>query len=79
MTPQVRKRAVLALFKVFEKYPEALRTGFGRLREKLEDEDPGESGAVSPGSLLLSNAAAGAKQEGRGEVESRRAIQARFG
>ncbi|KAJ9117176.1 hypothetical protein QFC20_000319 [Naganishia adeliensis] len=37
----VRKRAVLAMFKIFEQYPEALRTGFTRLRDRLADDDPG--------------------------------------
>ncbi|KAF8588353.1 Adaptor protein complex AP-3 delta subunit [Ramaria rubella] len=37
----IRKRAVLALFKVFERYPDALQHSFPRLREKLEDPDPG--------------------------------------
>jgi AP-3 complex subunit delta-1 len=37
----VRKRAVLAMFKIFEQYPEALRTGFTRLRDRLVDDDPG--------------------------------------
>jgi AP-3 complex subunit delta-1 len=46
----IRKRAVLALFKVFVRYPEALQHSFPRLREKLEDPDPGEM----PTSLLFS-------------------------
>ncbi|KAF8515768.1 Adaptor protein complex AP-3 delta subunit [Hysterangium stoloniferum] len=37
----IRKRAVLALYKVFQRYPEALQHNFPRLREKLEDPDPG--------------------------------------
>lgn len=37
----IRKRAVLALYKVILKYPEALELGFSRLKEKLEDPDPG--------------------------------------
>ncbi|OCH95738.1 Adaptor protein complex AP-3 delta subunit, partial [Obba rivulosa] len=37
----IRKRAVLALFKVFIRYPEAIPQGMPRLREKLEDPDPG--------------------------------------
>ncbi|KAH7930472.1 Adaptor protein complex AP-3 delta subunit [Leucogyrophana mollusca] len=39
--PHIRKRAVLALYRVFEKYPDALRHGIGRLQEKLEDPDAG--------------------------------------
>jgi AP-3 complex subunit delta-1 len=38
----VRKRAVLTLFKIFLKYPETLEQNYGRLREKLEDPDPGQ-------------------------------------
>jgi AP-3 complex subunit delta-1 len=39
--PQIRKRSVLVLYKVFLKYPEALEHSIVRLREKLEDPDPG--------------------------------------
>jgi AP-3 complex subunit delta len=38
----IRKRSILALYKVIVKYPEASQNGMGRLREKLEDQDPGE-------------------------------------
>jgi len=38
--PYIRKKAVLVLYKVFLKYPEALRPSFNRLKEKLEDPDP---------------------------------------
>eukprot|EP01098_Paradermamoeba_levis_P007609 TRINITY_DN3155_c0_g3_i7.p1 TRINITY_DN3155_c0_g3~~TRINITY_DN3155_c0_g3_i7.p1 ORF type:complete len:851 (+),score=264.14 TRINITY_DN3155_c0_g3_i7:120-2672(+) len=37
--PFVRKRAVLSLYKIFLKYPGALRPAFPRLKEKLEDPD----------------------------------------
>ncbi|KAI9027848.1 adaptin N terminal region-domain-containing protein [Hyaloraphidium curvatum] len=37
--PYIRKRTVLLLYKVFLKYPEALKIAFPRLREKLEDPD----------------------------------------
>jgi AP-3 complex subunit delta-1 len=37
----VRKRAVLALFRIFERYPDAMRMGFSRLKDRLEDDDPG--------------------------------------
>jgi len=30
------------MYKVFLKYPESLRPAFPRLKEKLEDPDPGE-------------------------------------
>ncbi|CCL98144.1 uncharacterized protein FIBRA_00138 [Fibroporia radiculosa] len=39
--PHIRKRAVIALYKVFVKYPEVIPHGLGRLREKLNDTDPG--------------------------------------
>lgn len=43
-----RKRAVLLLYKIFLKYPDALRPTFPRLKEKLEDPDPGvQSSAVN--------------------------------
>lgn len=38
----IRKRAILAVYKIFVKYPEASQNGMGRLREKLEDPDPGK-------------------------------------
>ncbi|KAJ7459062.1 adaptin N terminal region-domain-containing protein [Mycena galericulata] len=37
----IRKRAILALYKVMLKYPEALQQGVARLKEKLDDPDPG--------------------------------------
>ncbi|KAF7792545.1 hypothetical protein EIP86_003586 [Pleurotus ostreatoroseus] len=37
----IRKRAVLALYKVLVKYPEATPNAMTRLRERLEDNDPG--------------------------------------
>ncbi|KAI0964144.1 hypothetical protein AcW1_001032 [Taiwanofungus camphoratus] len=37
----IRKRAVVALYKVFVKYPDLVSSGMGRLREKLEDTDAG--------------------------------------
>ncbi|KAG7160364.1 AP-3 complex subunit delta-like, partial [Homarus americanus] len=46
--PYLRKKAVLLLYKVFLKFPEALRPAFPRLKEKLEDPDPGvQSAAVN--------------------------------
>ncbi|XP_049824331.1 AP-3 complex subunit delta-1 isoform X2 [Aethina tumida] len=46
--PYIRKKAVLMMYKVFLKYPEALRSAFPRLKEKLEDPDPGvQSAAVN--------------------------------
>ena len=40
--PYLRKKAVLIMYKVFLKFPEALRPAFPRLKEKLEDPDTGE-------------------------------------
>ncbi|XP_068238241.1 AP-3 complex subunit delta-1 isoform X2 [Palaemon carinicauda] len=46
--PYLRKKAVLLLYKIFLKFPEALRPAFPRLKEKLEDPDPGvQSAAVN--------------------------------
>jgi AP-3 complex subunit delta-1 len=46
--PYIRKKAVLMMYKVFLKYPEALRPAFPKLKEKLEDPDPGvQSAAVN--------------------------------
>ena len=39
--PYLRKKGVLLLYKVFLRYPDALRPAFPRLKEKLEDPDPG--------------------------------------
>ncbi|KAL3110627.1 hypothetical protein niasHT_017505 [Heterodera trifolii] len=46
--PYVRKKAILLLYKIFLKYPESLRPTFARLRDRLEDQDPGvQSAAVN--------------------------------
>ncbi|KAG7932813.1 hypothetical protein KL934_003468 [Ogataea polymorpha] len=37
--PFIRKKAVLAMYKIFLKYPDALRLHFDKLIEKLDDED----------------------------------------
>ena len=42
----VRRKAALALYKCFLTYPESLRPSFGRLTERLEDDDPGVVSAV---------------------------------
>jgi AP-3 complex subunit delta-1 len=39
--PYLRKKSVLIMYKVFLQFPEALRPAFPRLKEKLEDPDPG--------------------------------------
>ncbi|CAH1773291.1 unnamed protein product, partial [Owenia fusiformis] len=44
--PYLRKKAVLIMYKVFLAFPEALRPAFPRLKEKLEDGDPGVQSAV---------------------------------
>ncbi|CAG8543565.1 9729_t:CDS:10, partial [Racocetra persica] len=38
--PYVRKKVVLVLYKLFLKFPEALRLSFPRLKERLDDPDP---------------------------------------
>lgn len=40
--PYLRMKAVLMMYKVFLRYPEALRPAFPKLKEKLEDPDPGK-------------------------------------
>lgn len=41
-------KSVLMMYKVFLRYPEALRPAFPKLKEKLEDPDPGvQSAAVN--------------------------------
>ncbi|CAK5264345.1 unnamed protein product, partial [Mycena citricolor] len=42
----IRKRAILALYKVMIQYPDAVAPGIARLKEKLEDPDPGVVGAT---------------------------------
>jgi AP-3 complex subunit delta-1 len=37
--PYIRKKACLVLYKVFLKFPEALRPAFARLKDKLDDAD----------------------------------------
>ncbi|KAI8083196.1 adaptin N terminal region-domain-containing protein [Gilbertella persicaria] len=44
--PYIRKKVVLVLYKIFLKFPEALRLSFPRLKEKLEDPDPSVVSAV---------------------------------
>ncbi|CAG8496630.1 6148_t:CDS:10 [Ambispora leptoticha] len=44
--PYVRKKVVLVLYKIFLKFPEALRLSFPRLKERLEDSDPSVVSAV---------------------------------
>ncbi len=45
-TPRIRKRAVLCLLPCWEAFPEGLREGFPRLRERLADGDQGVVGAT---------------------------------
>lgn len=40
--PYLRKKSCLVLYKIFLKFPDALRPSFPRLKEKLDDPDPGE-------------------------------------
>ncbi|KAI6035898.1 hypothetical protein PISMIDRAFT_15689 [Pisolithus microcarpus 441] len=44
--PHIRKRAVLTLYRVREKYPEALPQGIIRLQEWVDDPDPGVVSAM---------------------------------
>ncbi|KAI9632944.1 putative delta adaptin-like subunit of the clathrin associated protein complex [Dioszegia hungarica] len=44
-SPRIRKRAVLCLLPCWEAFPEGLREGFPRLRERLADDDQGVVGA----------------------------------
>jgi AP-3 complex subunit delta len=39
--PQIRKRAVIAVYRMLLKYPQAASFALGRLKEKLDDLDPG--------------------------------------
>ncbi|EEB12096.1 AP-3 complex subunit delta-1, putative [Pediculus humanus corporis] len=43
--PYIRKKAVLMMYKIFLRFPEALRPAFPRLKEKLEDPDSGVQSA----------------------------------
>ena len=36
-----RKKSTLAMYCIFMKFPDALRPAFPRLKEKLDDDDPG--------------------------------------
>lgn len=46
--PYLRMKSVLMMYKVFLRYPDALRPAFPKLKEKLEDPDPGvQSAAVN--------------------------------
>jgi len=45
-TPRIRKRAVLCLLPCWEAFPEGLREGFPRLRERLSDDDQSVVGAT---------------------------------
>lgn len=38
--PYVRKKAILAMYKIFLQFPEALRSSFSRLKDRLSDPDP---------------------------------------
>ena len=40
--PHIRKRAVIAVYKTLVKYPEATPFALTRLKERLEDQDPGK-------------------------------------
>jgi AP-3 complex subunit delta-1 len=44
--PYIRKKAVLLMYKIYLKYPDALRPSFPRLKEKLDDPDPSVQAAA---------------------------------
>eukprot|EP01119_Soliformovum_irregulare_P006547 TRINITY_DN1867_c0_g1_i1.p1 TRINITY_DN1867_c0_g1~~TRINITY_DN1867_c0_g1_i1.p1 ORF type:complete len:1143 (+),score=392.91 TRINITY_DN1867_c0_g1_i1:240-3431(+) len=44
--PYVRKKACLVLYKIFLRFPDALRPSFQRLKEKLEDPEPSVQAAA---------------------------------
>ena len=44
--PHIRKRAVLAMYKVITQYPDVLSSSMSRLRDKLDDPDPGSLSSV---------------------------------
>ncbi len=39
--PHIRKRAILAMYRVFEKHPQIIQNARPRLEDKLDDSDPG--------------------------------------
>ncbi|EDV21570.1 uncharacterized protein TRIADDRAFT_29995, partial [Trichoplax adhaerens] len=46
--PYIRKRAIIVLYKIFLKFPEALRPAYPRLKAKLDDPEPSvQSAAVN--------------------------------
>lgn len=44
--PYIRKKAVQIMYKIFLKYPDALRPSFPRLKEKLDDPEPSVQAAA---------------------------------
>jgi AP-3 complex subunit delta-1 len=44
----IRKRAVIAVYKALVKYPEATPYALTRLKERLEDQDPGRQFRIKP-------------------------------
>lgn len=48
--PYIRKKSVLCMYKIFLSFPEALRPSFGRLKERLDDQDPCTSASLSANS-----------------------------
>ena len=44
--PYIKKKCLLALFKIFLQYPSALRPCFPRIKEKLDDPDPSVTSAA---------------------------------
>lgn len=42
--PYLRKKAILVMYKIFLKFPDALRPAFPRLKDRLDDPDTGMYG-----------------------------------
>ena len=54
--PYLRKKAILVLYRVFLKFPDALRPAYPRLKEKIEDPDSGvQCAAISVICLLYTS------------------------
>lgn len=45
--PYLRKKAILVMYKIFLKFPDALRPAFPRLKDRLDDPDAGMASGLS--------------------------------
>jgi len=50
--PYIRKKVVLLLYKVFLKYPEALKIVFPKLKSRLDDPNPGKTSVTFPDPVI---------------------------